>query len=208
MTLFFAASKNTSSAEGMADADLYAFVFRGLLAEEALDRAGRSNGPTPGVASAEVAAALNLELLDSDLLQSAHAMGVVYAAIAAFENSIRRFVTKVLVDAHGLDWWTAKVSEKIRTQSDARRLDEEKTRWHSKRGDDPINYTELGQLVDIMAQNWSDFEPHVRRLEWVRELFAAVERSRNVIMHSGSLELSDIERLGIYMRDWVRQVGA
>jgi hypothetical protein len=135
-------------------------------------------------------------------------MGTVYTAIASFENSARRFIAKVLLDAHGPDWWHSNVSEKIRTAAEARRSDEQKTKWHGKRGDDPINYTEMGQLVDIMSQNWAgDFEPHVRRLEWARELFGAVERSRNVIMHSGTLELADIERLGINMRDWIRQVG-
>jgi len=183
-------------------------VFRGLLTEEALDRAGRSRGGVAGASAVEVAEALNFELIDAELLEAATGMGTVYAAIAAFENSVRRFVTKVLLDADGTEWWAADVSEKIRTQAESRRAEEERTRWHGKRGDDLINYTEMGQLVDIMQQNWVAFEPHVRRVEWARELFGAVERSRNVIMHSGQLELPDIERLGINIRDWMRQVGA
>jgi hypothetical protein len=27
------------------------------------------------------------------------------------------------------------------------------------------------------------------------------------IMHSGTLDLADIERLGMNMRDWIRQIG-
>jgi hypothetical protein len=35
-----------------------------------------------------------------------------------------------------------------------------------------------------------------------------LERSRNVIMHSGDLDQQDVERIGIHIRDWVKQVGA
>ena len=111
----------------------------------------------------EIASALNLAQMDEELVGAAAIMGAVYTSIAAFENSTRRFIAKVLVDAHGSDWWRTKVSEKIRTGAEARRTDEERTKWHGRRGDDPINYTEMGQLVDIMGQNWTDFEPHVRR---------------------------------------------
>jgi hypothetical protein len=34
-----------------------------------------------------------------------------------------------------------------------------------------------------------------------------MERSRNVIMHSGELPKGDIERLGTNLRDWMRQTG-
>lgn len=52
------------------------------------------------------------------------------------------------------------------------------------------------------------FEPFWPSPEWARGIFDAVERSRNVIMHSGLLDLEDIERVGMNIRDWVRQVGA
>ena len=38
-------------------------------------------------------------------------------------------------------------------------------------------------------------------------MFDVLERSRNVIMHGGTLDTEDIERIGIYVRDWVKQVG-
>ena len=50
------------------------------------------------------------------------------------------------------------------------------------------------------------FEPYIRSHEWAAAVFHVVERARNVIMHSGSLEKADIERLGMNIRDWVRQV--
>ena len=185
---------------------VYDFVFRGLLTEEALDKAGRRTGTS--VAEAALVEALNYQLLDPELLEYATTMGIVYAAIATFESSARIFVTKVLLDAHGDTWWSTQVSEKIRKFAQSRRDDEEKTKWHGKRGDSLLNYSEMGHLVDIMRQNWTDFEPHVPRIEWAESIFDTIERSRNVIMHSGVLEMEDIERVGINIRDWTKQVGA
>jgi len=42
---------------------------------------------------------------------------------------------------------------------------------------------------------------------WVQNIFNTLERSRNVIMHSGELDEADIGRIGIHIRDWIKQVG-
>ncbi len=160
------------------------------------------------VATDDLRAALSLELLDSDQLVLATRMGIVYSAIASFENSARRFVAKVLADQHGENWWSSNVSERIRTLAESRQEDEAKTRWHGRRGDSPINYIELGDLAKIIQQNWDDFEPHVQRVEWANSIFTSIERSRNVIMHSGVLDIEDVERLGMNIRDWIKQVGS
>ena len=184
----------------------YEFTFRGLLAEEALDRAGRVS-PSHILDEGETALAGTLELLDERFVDAARAMSTVYAAVAAFENSARKLVSTVLLENVGEDWWETHVSEKVRTRAETRRAEEEKVRWHRARGDDPINYTELNDLVSIMSQNVTLFEPHIRSIEWARSIFQIIERSRNVIMHSGDLDREDIERVGINIRDWVKQVG-
>ncbi len=187
---------------------LYDFVFRGLLTEEALDKAGRRSSVFIDATTDELRGALSFELLDPDQLAAAVKMGIVYSAIASFENSARRFVSKVLADQHGETWWATKVSEKIRTAAEGRQEDEAKTLWHGRRGDSPMNYTELGDLPKIIQQNWDDFEPYVRRVDWATSIYASVERSRNVIMHSGVLDVEDVERLGMNIRDWIKQVGS
>jgi len=183
---------------------VYDFVYRAMLTEEALDIAGRVRHLDLGETA--VAEALSFELFDEDVLRQARLMSTVYAAIAAFEMSVRRFIKKVLMDTHGEDWWDEGVSEKIRKFVDARRTEEEKVKWHGVRGDDLLSYTELGQLSQIMQQNWTHFEAYVPRVDWATALFSTLERSRNVIMHSGSLALPDVERIGMHIRDWNKQV--
>jgi len=135
-------------------------------------------------------------------------MATVYIAIAAFENTVRDFVTSRLLEVVGADWWSTAVSEKIRVKAESRRQEELKIRWHTPRGDELINYTEFGDLSSIIAQNWVHFENHLESQDWVRQIISTLERSRNVIMHSGELGLQDVERIGTAIRDWIRQVGA
>jgi len=146
--------------------DLYSFVFRGLLTEEALDGTGRLRrfGLSAHL-DAEIASRLPIEAFDEDLVSRAQRMAVVYVAIAAFENSVREFVSKVLLENIGADWWTTAVSDKIREKAESRRKEEEKIRWHTPRGDEPINYAEFGDLGSIVGQNWTLFEDYLQSQE-------------------------------------------
>ena len=135
-------------------------------------------------------------------------MSVVYTAIAAFENSARKLITTVLLEQVGANWWESAVSEKIRKKAETRKLEEDKIRWHGHRGDSPINYTDLGDLGNIIGNNWARFEPYMPSIEWAKSVFDVIETSRNVIMHSGELATEDIERVGMNVRDWIKQVGA
>ena len=189
------------------NADLvYNFVYRGQLTEEALDRAGRETNRRSDIDHELFAKLLSIEELDAQHVANARAMATVYIAVAAFENSVREMVSKTLLDEFGEDWWNLAVSEKIRKQADQRKAEEEKVRWHTQRGTDPINYTMLPNLMNIIRQNPQHFEPFIHDLEWAASVFDVIERSRNVIMHSGTLSQRDIARLGTFIRDWTSQV--
>lgn len=190
-------------------ADLYSFAFRALLAESALDKTPRiSRISLTSNVDADVASRLPIAALDEDLVSRAKRMATVYVAIAAFENTVRDFVSKRLLEIVGANWWKSSVSEKLRNKAEARMAQEAKVRWHTPRGDEPLNYTEFGDLASIIANNWEYFENHLESQDWARQIMATLERSRNVIMHSGELGLQDIERIGTAIRDWIRQVGA
>ena len=187
---------------------LYAFIMRGELTKSALEHAGVvSRYSSSEALSHEYIESLSLDLLDSELVESAKVMATVYTAIAAFENTVRRFVVKVLMENKGENWWEDCVSEKIRKYADTRKSEEEKIRWHTPRGVSMINYTEFGDLVSIMGQNIGLFEDYIISIDWARQIIQTLERSRNVIMHSGELGRKDIERIGTNIRDWISQVG-
>ena len=190
------------------DSKLYEFAFRGLLAEEALDRSGRKNKHMIDLADEDITNSLALNSLDDIHVANAKSMSIVYTAIAAFESSVRSLVTKTLVDKYQEEWWEKGASNGVRDRAQKRMEDEQNAKWHAQRGQDAINYTTFGDLKNIMQNNWDSFEDLIGNLAWASGIFEVIERSRNVIMHSGSLEREDIERLGVNIRDWVKQVGA
>ncbi len=186
---------------------LYEFVYRGHLAEEALDQAGRA-GPALGLLDEEIVEKTSLALLDKEFVATAGRMATVYTAIAAFENTVRDLVRRTMLEDRRATWWEDYVSSNVRGRAQKRQEDEEKHRFHTQRGDDPIDFIDFGDLLNIIRANEEAFEPFIPSPEWARGIFDAVERSRNVIMHSGVLDPEDIERVGVNVRDWVRQVGA
>jgi hypothetical protein len=187
----------------------YDFIMRALLTEEALDRAGRVSPISSQFAETqEIMRLVGIEELDEEHLAAARAMSVVYTAIAAFENSVRELISKTLLENVGENWWQTNVSEKIRTAAKARMEEEEKVRWHVQRGADPIQFTMLPNLLSIIRQNFEHFEPFVHNIEWAASIFETIDRSRNVIMHSGFLGTRDIARIGSLITDWNRQVAS
>ena len=187
---------------------LYAFVLRGELTKVALEKTEvLSKHSSSDLLAQDYVKSLSLDLLDDECVNSAKIMATVYTAIAAFENMVRKFAVKVLLEHKGEHWWEEAVSEKIRKSAESRKNDEEKIKWHTQRGLSMINYVDFGDLASIMSQNYELFEVHIVSIEWARQIFSTLERSRNVIMHSGELGKRDIERIGTNIRDWISQVG-
>jgi predicted lipase len=191
--------------------DIYSYVFRGRLAEEALDKAGRQKyHPEAIYFCEEIADKLHLNEIDEKYVQQSKSMITAFAAITAFENATRSFVYSVLIDAYKNDWWTKGIQNSTRTVAEGRRSKESKIRWHVNRGDEMMSYLDFGDLAKTMtsSDNWKYFEPYVVSQEWVKTLFDDIETSRNVIMHSGVLDEFDISRVGMNIRDWLRQINA
>ena len=193
----------------MVNDELYAFVFKGLLTEESLDKGGRkSNLKADSPLEDSLLRGLGIDLIDDEFVKKARKMSAVYVAITAFENSVREFIEKKLLEERGEGWWQT-MSGKIQGKATDRMKDEEGIRWLSPRGKSPIYHLDFGDLVTIMGldSNWPLFEIHINDLNWARTIFSTLERSRNIIMHGGELSDGDVARIGIYIRDWINQVG-
>ena len=191
----------------MKDLDLYSFVYRGVLTEEALDRVGRHRRSHFGSEEARsTQTSLSYEFLEADLLAEAQRMSVVYAAIHAFENAVRQMVTKAMVETHGESWWE-KVPERIRKTSKTRMEEDAKFRWHGARGATDINYCDFSDLSSIIVTNWTVFDDLLGNMEWAKATLNTLEKSRNIVMHGGSLAKEDVEGIGMNIRDWIGQAG-
>ena len=72
--------------------NLYSFIMRGELAKVSLNKTDIvSRHSNSDIIEQEYIKSLSLDLLDEEYVNSAKAMATVYAAIAAFENTVREF---------------------------------------------------------------------------------------------------------------------
>jgi hypothetical protein len=188
--------------------DFYSFVYRGVLADEAVRQALPARLTESKEPEVEIQRRLPLEILDDSLVAAARKMAWVYTAIAAFENSVRSFLEERLLEKVGAGWWESAVSSQIKADAEKRKKDEDQIRWHGSRGSSPLAYVQLEELAVIVQNNHAHFRDLIPTVEWAREIFRSLTRSRNVIMHSGQLTLADVERVAMNIRDWVRQIGA
>lgn len=187
--------------------DLYDFIFRGVLTNASLDKAGRKKITNFGKEDEyALMKALSFEMLDSDNLQTAKHMAIVYIALHAFENSVRDLVKAAMTEKYLEIWWS-KVPDKIKTKVKIRQEEDSKFRYHGSRGSEEIMYCDFGDLSSIIVVNWTLFENILGNMEWAKAVLSTLERSRNIIMHGGIVAREDIERIGMNIRDWIRQTG-
>ncbi len=186
---------------------LYDFVYRGMLTDESLDKAGRKRRRSVGAEELEnLSTALSFDMLDQDLLSEAQRMSVVYSGVHAFENTVRQLVKKALTEVHKEDWWS-KVPDRIQKRVKTRMDEDAKFRWHGSRGASQIHYCDFGDLSSIIVTNWDVFEEILSDMEWAKSILSTLEKSRNIVMHGGVLAKEDIGRIGMNIRDWIRQAG-
>ena len=187
--------------------ELYPFIYRGLLTQESLDKAGRRTSYKFGSEEAQlINEKLFMHMLDDETIAPAQRMALVYTAIHAFENTVRDFVKLAMLEAYKEEWWS-KVPSKIQDKAKKRMEEEAKFRWHGARGGTEIEYCDFGDLSSIIVTQWDIFKDVLVDMEWAKSLLAIMERSRNIVMHGGVLGMQDIERIGGNIRDWVRQAG-
>jgi len=187
--------------------DLYSFVLRGDVAQDAVNRLAHRESKDALDLRAKISARLPFDLIEAGLVESAGKMALVYTVIAAFENSARKFLSERLLEDKGAEWWDKCISQDIRTRAEKRKTEEESHRYHGSRGNSMIFYCDMSDLEKIINNNQEAFADYIPSVEWARQIFRAVERSRNVIMHAGELSMNDIERVSMNIRDWIRQVG-
>lgn len=184
------------------------WLFKGLAVEDLLDhleldgisvRAAEDPGAVQRV--------LPLEDFSPNLRRSAVQALPAYLAMFCLENSIRELVAERLVEAHGPTWWHIATSSEVRDKVERRQNQEGKNRWHIRRGAQEIYYTDFGDLIGIIRRNWITFEDLFPDQNWVITRLNELEASRNIVAHNNLLDERELQRIRMYLQDWIRQVG-
>ncbi len=146
------------------------------------------------------------DLFEADIRQSARRMAEFYVLYFSLENSIRRLISGRLAEKHGLDWWNQHVPPGVRSQV-ADKQKREKDSPMSIRSDDPLTYTNFGELIDIMNANWLDFADTLRSQKAAQQILGQFNQIRNTIAHSVELSEDEVLRFQLLIRDWFRISG-
>jgi hypothetical protein len=146
--------------------------------------------------------------LPVNLINEANRMTEAYQAIYVFENLIRHVVITTLEEKYKKDWWNNPnvVSKGIKDYVESRKQEEKRNRWHTIRGSHDIFYTNFGHLDRIMTTNINDFRKVFGDLEIQSEM-RQLERSRNIIAHNNPLPKAEVDRIKMYYRDLLKQLG-
>lgn len=184
------------------------WLFKGLSVEHALDELERAG---VGVRSATDPHALQrvmpLEDFSSETRLSAMQALPAYLAFFCLENSAREVIVERLAERHGSDWWQTCASRPVQDKVTKRQDAEGANRWHVRRGATEIYYTDFGDLTSLLRNNWGDFEDLFPDVNWVVSRFTELEASRNIVAHNNVLEAREVDRIKMYLADWIRQVG-
>lgn len=146
---------------------------------------------------------VDTDLFQSDILREAKRMASFYVLYFAIENTIRRLISSTLSEKYGQDWWTAKAPEGLRKNVKDLQ-DKERDSLLAIRSDDPLTYTNFGELIDIFNANWDDFSDVLRSRKAVQETLSKLNQLRSVVAHSCSLSEDDITRFELHIKDWLR----
>jgi hypothetical protein len=149
---------------------------------------------------------VDTELFEADVLAQARVMADFYVLYYSLENTIRRLIAGRLQEKYGLDWWEDKVPKGVKNGV-ADKQKKEKDTPMSIRSDDPLSYTNFGELIDILNANWSDFSDTIRSQRAMQQVLIQFNSIRNVIAHSNDLSEDEIVRLKLLIKDWFRIQG-
>lgn len=184
------------------------WLFKVLSLENALDQFEAEGLSVRAATDARaVQRILPLENFSPEVRRNAMRALPAYLAFFCLENSVREVVAERLSEIHGSNWWETCSNQGMRDRVNARREKEGKNRWHVRRGEHEIYYTDFGDLRRVIQKNWAEFEDLFPDLNWITSRLNELEASRNIIAHSNVLEHREIDRVRLYLDDWLRQVG-
>lgn len=164
-----------------------------------LEGAGIDIGHAKTIRKDEV---VDLDLFDSDILQDARLMADFYVLYFALENTIRRVIRERLFEDHGATWWDTVVPEGVKNAV-REKQEKEKDTVLASRADDPLSFTNFGELITIIESQWDSFDDTIRSRKAMQQTLSQFNQIRNVIAHSCKLGENDIARMKLLIRDWL-----
>lgn len=128
-----------------------------------------------------------------------------YETFYCLEVSIRTLLTEMLEDKAGPGWWeNDQIVPKVVQEGVKARVQKELDSGISRRSDEQIDYTNFGELAEIIKKNWDTFGSIFNSPKGVERVLASLNTLRGPIAHCSVLAEDEILRLKLSVRDWFR----
>jgi hypothetical protein len=143
------------------------------------------------------------------LRDESEAMAINYSIFYCLENSIRKLIADRLTEEFGPDWWN---KPNVIPPNVVKNCDDNRKREIASgitpRSEDMIDYSNFGELGDIIRANWNHFGDMFRDQKALNRIFASLNTLRAPIAHCKALAEDEVMRLHLALRDWFRQMGS
>lgn len=127
-----------------------------------------------------------------------------YELFYCLEKTIRLQISELLADAHGEDWWNDNVVPQHIVGDVKKRIQREREAGITPRSSEALDYTNFGELGEIIKKNWSLFASVFSNMKAVEKVMFNLNTLRNPIAHCSMLAEDEKLRLEISLRDWFR----
>jgi len=142
--------------------------------------------------------------IDQEIRQEAASMSKHYEIFYSLEKSIRGLIKDSLESAEPAGWWeSGRIIQNIKTEAEAR-MKKEIDSGVTPRSTDPIDFTNFGELGEIIKNNWDVFGAIFNSPKAVERVMANLNTLRGPIAHCSMLAEDEIVRLRLSVRDWYR----
>lgn len=149
--------------------------------------------------------ASHLEQVDANIRRNAERMAEFYKIFYILENDIRNLVEETMIEVLGDQWWEAGVPQVVR-DSVKRNIDREADEGLIARSDREIDYTNFGELGEILKANWNSFAGIFASttITGVQRVIKKLNLARGPIAHCNLLTEDEVVRLKLTVRDWYK----
>jgi hypothetical protein len=142
---------------------------------------------------------------EESLRKEAARMSEFYEVFYCLENSIRKLVADIMIEADGADWWEkARVDEKRIREPAAGRRKKEVDSGITPRSDRLIDYTTFGELSQLITDNWELFDPIFNSKTAVSNVSNQLNLLRGPIAHCNPTDELEQDRLNLAVRTWFK----
>lgn len=182
------------------------FAMTSQLIEHDLDQIEREQGVDLGRGHR---AALDADesyypQIESAIRAEAAAMAPHYEVFYSLETTIRRLVADSLEAAEGDDWWNSSRIPSVISQAAEKARKREIDTGITPRSEHPLDFTNFGELGEIIKANWDVFGAIFSSVKAVERVMANLNTLRGPIAHCSPLAEDEVVRLRLAVRDWFR----